>query len=77
MSQDKTNATENTVVSQLWGKISESVRAQAIEQKARFLAATKPTQYAIAASVVFLVGLLFSFDGNSNDTLAGSITFRS
>ena len=76
MSQDKTNATENTVVSQLWGKISESVRAQAIEQKARFLAATKPTQYAIAASVVFLVGLLFSFDGNSNDTLAGSITFQ-
>ena len=76
MSQDKTNATENTVVSQLWGKISESVRAQAIEQKARFLAATKPTQYAIAASVVFLVGLLFSFDGNSNDTLAGSITFE-
>ena len=76
MSQDKTSATENTVVSQLWGKISESVRAQAIEQKARFLAATKPTQYAIAASVVFLVGLLFSFDGNSNDTLAGSITFE-
>ena len=76
MSQDKTSATENAVVSQLWGKIPESVRAQAIEQKARFLAATKPTQYAIAASVVFLVGLLFSFDGNSNDTLAGSITFE-
>ena len=57
-------------------KSPEPVRAQAIEQKARFLAATKPTQYAIAASVVFLVGLLFSFDGNSNDTLAGSITFE-
>ena len=74
MSQDKTSATENTVVSQLWGKIPEPVRAQAIEQKARFLAAKKPTQYAIAASVVVLVGLLFSFGGNSSDTLAGSIT---
>ena len=76
MSQDKTSATENTAVSQLWGKIPEPVRAQAIEQKARFLAAKKPTQYAIAASVVVLVGLLFSFGGNSSDTLAGSITFE-
>ena len=76
MSQDKTSATENTVVSQLWGKIPEPVRAQAIEQKARFLAAKKPTQYAIAASVVVLAGLLFSFGGNSSDTLAGSITFE-
>ena len=76
MSQDKTGATENTVVSQLWGKIPEPVRAQAIEQKARFLAAKKPTQYAIAASVVVLVGLLFSFGGNSSDTLSGSITFE-
>ena len=76
MSQDKTSATENTAVSQLWGKIPEPVRAQAIEQKARFLAAKKPTQYAIAASVVVLAGLLFSFGGNSSDTLAGSITFE-
>lgn len=76
MSQDKTSATENTVVSQLWEKIPEPVRAQAIEQKARFLAAKQPTQYAIAASVVVLAGLLFSFGGNSSDTLAGSITFE-
>jgi multidrug resistance efflux pump len=76
MSQDKTSATQNTVVSQLWGKIPEPVRAQAIEQKARFLAAKKPTQYAIAASVVVFAGLLFSFGGNSSDTLAGSITFE-
>ena len=76
MSQDKTSATENTVVSQLWGKIPEPVRAKAIEQKARFLAAKKPMQYAIAASVVVLAGLLFSFGGNSSDTLAGSITFE-
>jgi RND family efflux transporter MFP subunit len=76
MSQDKTSATQNTVVSQLWGKIPEPVRAQAIERKARFLAAKKPTQYAIAASVVVFAGLLFSFGGNSSDTLAGSITFE-
>jgi hypothetical protein len=76
MSQDKASATQNAFVSQLWGKIPEPIRAQAIEQKARFLAAKKPTQYAIATCVVVLVGLLFSFGGNSSDTLAGSITFE-
>ena len=76
MSQDKAGATQNAFVSQLWGKIPEPIRAQAIEQKARFLAAKKPTQYAIATCVVVLVGLLFSFGGNSSDTLAGSITFE-
>jgi multidrug resistance efflux pump len=76
MSQDKTSATQNTVVSQLWGKIPEPVRAQVVEQKARFLAAKKPTQYAIAASVVILAGLLFSFGSNSSSTIAGSITFE-
>ena len=76
MSQDKASATQNAFVSQLWGKIPEPVKVQAIEQKARFLAAKKPTQYAIAAWVVVLAGLLFSFGGNSSDTLAGSITFE-
>ena len=76
MSQDKAGVIENAFVSQLWGKIPEPVRVQAIEQRARFLAAKKPTQYAIAACVVVLVGLLFSFGGNSSDTIAGSITFE-
>ena len=76
MSQDKAGVIENAFVSQLWGKIPEPVRVQAIEQRARFLAAKKPTQYAITACVVVLVGLLFSFGGNSSDTIAGSITFE-
>ena len=76
MSQDKASATQNAFVSQLWGKIPEPVKVQAIEQKARFLAAKKPTQYAIAACVVVLAGLLFSFGDNSSDTITGSITFE-
>lgn len=76
MSQDKTSEAENTAVTQLWRRIPEPVRAVALEQKARFLAAKKPTQYAIAASAVVLAGLLFSFGGNSNDTTVGSITFE-
>ena len=76
MSQDKQGAAESSVVTQLLGKIPEPVRAKALEQKASFLAAKKSTQYAIVASAVVLVGLLFSFGGNSSDTGAGSITFE-
>ncbi|MBL4573048.1 MAG: HlyD family efflux transporter periplasmic adaptor subunit [Gammaproteobacteria bacterium] len=76
MSQDEPSAVEDSVVSQIWGKIPEPVRAKAIEQKASFLAAKKSTQYAIAASVVVLTGLLFSLTGNSSNTAAGSITFE-
>ena len=76
MSQDKPSAVEGSAVSQLWGKIPEPIRAKALAQKARFLAAKKPTQYAIVAAAVVLTGLLFSLGGNSSDTLAGSITFE-
>ncbi len=76
MSQDKPSAVESSVVAQLWGKIPEPVRAKAIELKARFLAAKKPTQYAIAGSTLVLIGFLFSLGGNSGDTITGSITFE-
>ncbi|PCI79421.1 MAG: hypothetical protein COB20_04700 [SAR86 cluster bacterium] len=76
MSQDKPSAVENSAVSQLWGKIPEPVRAKALEQKARFLAAKKSTQYAVIGSAVVLVGLLLSLGGNSSNTVAGSITFE-
>ncbi|MBL4581628.1 MAG: hypothetical protein JKY29_07400, partial [Gammaproteobacteria bacterium] len=68
MSQDEPSAVEGSVVSQIWGKIPEPVRAKAIEQKARFLAAKKSTQYAVAASLVVLTGLLFSLVGNSSNS---------
>jgi multidrug resistance efflux pump len=76
MSQGKTSAAGNSAVSQFWGKIPEPVRAKIIEQQARFLAAKKSTQYAIAAVVVVFFVLLFSIGGNSGDTAAGSITFE-
>lgn len=75
MSQDKPNAA-GSAAAQIWGKVPEPVRTKALQQKARFLAAKKPTQYAIAASVVLLTGLLFSLGGNSGDSTAGSITFE-
>ncbi|MFT7471944.1 MAG: multidrug resistance efflux pump [Kiritimatiellia bacterium] len=76
MSQGKTSAAGNSAVSQFWGKIPEPVREKIIEQQARFLAAKKSTQYAIAAVVVVFFVLLFSIGGNSGDTAAGSITFE-
>lgn len=76
MSQDKASTAGNSAVMQLWGKIPEPVRAKALEQKARFLAAKKSTQIAIAASAIVLAGLLFSLGGNSSDNVAGSITFE-
>lgn len=75
MSQDKPSAT-GSVVAQILGKIPEPVRAGAGAQRARFLAASKSTQYAIAGSAVVLVALLFSLGGNSSDTVTGNITFK-
>lgn len=71
MSQDKSNS----VLVQLWEKLPEPVRVKLLEQKARFLAAKKSTQYALTGSTVILIALLFSLGGNSSDTATGSITF--
>lgn len=75
MSQDKPSATES-VVTQILERIPEPVRARVGAQKARFLAASKSTQYAIAGSAVVLVALLFLLGGNSADTVTGNITFK-
>lgn len=76
MSQDKPSAAAASAATQLWEKIPQPVRAKALEQKARFLAARKPTQYAIVASALLVIGLLFSFGGNSGDNVTGNITFQ-
>lgn len=76
MSQDKANTAGDSIVIQLWEKVPENYRAKILEQKSRFLAAKKSTQYAIAATAIVLVGLLFSLGGNASDNVAGSITFE-
>tara|TARA_B110000444_G_scaffold16134_1_gene13888 strand:+ start:640 stop:2712 length:2073 start_codon:yes stop_codon:yes gene_type:complete len=76
MSQDKSSSVVSSTVRQFWEKLPEPVRAKLIEQKANFLAAKKPTQYAIVASVLVLSGLLLSLGGNSSDDIVGSITFE-
>ncbi len=76
MSQDNPSGAASSVLTQLWEKVPDPVRARVLEQKARFLAASKSTQYAIAASLLVVVGLLFSYGGGSSDTATGSITFE-
>lgn len=75
MSQDKPSVTASTVT-QLWERIPGPVREIASRQKARFLAASKSTQYAIAGSAAVLVALLFSVGGNDGASVTGDITFQ-
>lgn len=79
MSQDKPSSVLSVLkatAQQVWGKVPEPVQAKILELKAKFLAAKKPTQYAILASVLGLSVLLLFVGGNSSDELAGSITFE-
>jgi len=76
MNQDKPSAGEASAVIQLWQKVPEPLRAKMLEQKASFMAAKKPTQFAIAGTALVTVFMLISLSGNSNDTSAGSITFE-
>lgn len=76
MSQDNSKSAENSAATQVWERIPEPLRDKVLEQKARFLAAEKSTQYAVVGSAVVLLVLLFSLGGNSGDEASGSITFE-
>jgi|FLOH01.1.fsa_nt_gi multidrug resistance efflux pump len=57
-------------------KIPEPLKIKANEWKAKFLAASKSTQYAITGGGVLFLLLLFSIGGGSSNDGSGSITFQ-
>jgi len=76
MSQDKPGAKLSSKIESLWQRLPEPVRAKAVELRARFLAASKPTQYGIGGAGALLVVLLLFWTGGSDDLATGSITFE-
>lgn len=76
MSQDKPGAKLSSTIESLWQRLPEPVRAKAVELRARFLAASKPTQYGIGGAGALLVVVLLFWTGGSDDLATGSITFE-
>jgi len=71
MSPNKEN-----VMTQLAERLPAGVWDWARDMKGRFLAARKPTRYAIVAGAAGFLILLFSFGGGSDNTGSSSITFE-
>lgn len=76
MSQDKPGAKLSSTIESLWQRLPEPVRAKAVELRARFLAASKPTQYGIGGAGALLLVVLLFWTGGSDDLATGSITFE-
>ena len=75
MSLSEDNSKEN-FVSQLIERLPAGMRERAVELKSRFLAARKPTQYAIVGGSAGVLILLLSLGGGSGSDGVGSITFE-